>query len=163
MFLYNYGLFSLQESFSQSPNGVISTPPKSGCTADERAKRYNPPLDVAGRVGFVAFASVSVAADPAFFCNSLAALLAGSFYHTVCLDNLTDAFGGVACNMASSLAGCLRSVGYDMPHVCDVIPILDVDNIVGALTAQLQDMGNGALYCPRVAPTRGAVTCNYEQ
>ena len=29
------------------------------------------------------------------FWNSLAALPAGSFYHTVCLDNLTDAFGGV--------------------------------------------------------------------
>ena len=88
--------------------------------------------------------------------NSLAALPAGSFYHTVCLDNLTDAFGGGACNMASSLAGCLHSVGYDMLRVCDVIPILNVDNIsiVGVLTTQLQDMGNGALYCPRVAPTR---------
>ena len=28
------------------------------------------------------------------FWNSLAALPAGSFYHTVCLDNLTDAFRG---------------------------------------------------------------------
>ena len=64
-------------------------------------------------------------------------------------------------HLASSLAGCLRSVGYDMPRVCDVIPVLD--NVVGFFTTQLQDMGNGALYCPRVAPTRGAVTCNYEQ
>ena len=97
------------------------------------------------------------------FWNSLAALPAGSFYHTVCLDNLTDAFGGGACNMASSLAGCLRSVGYDMPRVCDVIPILDVDNIIEVLTTQLQDLGDGALYCPRVAPTRGVVSCTYEQ
>ena len=97
------------------------------------------------------------------FWDSLAALPAGSFYHTVCLDNLTDAFGGGACNMASSLAGCLNSVGYDMPRVCDVIPILDVDNIIEVLTTQLQDLGNGALYCPRVAPTRGVVSCTYEQ
>ena len=47
------------------------------------------------------------------FWNSLAALPAGSIYHTVCLDNLTDAFGGGACNMASSLAGCLNSVGCE--------------------------------------------------
>ena len=34
--------------------------------------------------------------------NSLAAFPIGSFYHTVCLDNLTDAFQeGGACNMAS--------------------------------------------------------------
>ena len=91
------------------------------------------------------------------FWNSLAALPAGSFYHTVCLDNLTDAFGRGACNMASSLAGCLHSVGYDMSRVCDVIPILDVDNIIEVLTTQLQDLGNGALYCPRVAPTRGVL------
>ena len=40
------------------------------------------------------------------FWNSLAALPAGSFYHTVCLDNLDNAFGGgggVTCNMASSI------------------------------------------------------------
>ena len=97
------------------------------------------------------------------FWNSLAALPAGSFYHTVCLDNLIDAFGGGACNMASSLAGCLHSVGYDMPRVCDVIPILDVDNIIEVLTTQLQDLGNGAIYCPRVAPTRGVVSCTYGQ
>ena len=38
------------------------------------------------------------------FWNSLAVLPAGSLYHTVCLDNLADAFQGGACNMASSLA-----------------------------------------------------------
>ena len=50
-----------------------------------------------------------------------------------------------------------------MPRVCDVIPILDVDNTVGALTAQLQDTGSGDLYCPRLAPTRGVVSCTYGQ
>ena len=50
-----------------------------------------------------------------------------------------------------------------MPRVHDVIPMLDVDNIVGGLTEQLQGMGSGALYCPRVAPTRGVVSCTYEQ
>ena len=97
------------------------------------------------------------------FWNSLAALPVGSLYHMVCLDNLTDAFGGSACNMASSLAACLHSVGSDMSRICDVVPILDVDSIVGALTAQLQNMGSGGLYCPRMAPTRGVVSCTYEQ
>ena len=54
--------------------------------------------------------------------------------------------------VASSIAGYLHSVGYDMPRVCDVMPLLDVDSTVGALTAQLQDVGSGALYCPRAAP-----------
>ena len=97
------------------------------------------------------------------FWNGLAALPVGSFYHTVCLDNLTDAFQGGACNMASSVAGCLSSVGYDMPRVFDVIPLLEIDSIVEALTVQLQDMGSAALYCPREAPTRGVVSCTYEQ
>ena len=35
------------------------------------------------------------------FWNSLAVLPVGSLYHTVCLDSLTDAFQGGACNMAS--------------------------------------------------------------
>ena len=35
-----------------------------------------------------------------------------------------------------SVAGCLHSVGYYMPRVCNVMPMLDV--IVKALTAQLQ-------------------------
>ena len=97
------------------------------------------------------------------FWNGLAALPVGSFYHTVCLDNLTDAFQGGACNMASSVAGCLSSVGYDMPRVFDVIPLLEIDSIVEALTVQLQDVGSAALYCPREAPTRGVVSCTYEQ
>ncbi len=97
------------------------------------------------------------------FWNGLAALPVGSFYHTVCLDNLTDAFQGGACNMASSVASCLGSVGYDMPRVFDVIPLLEIDSIVEALTVQLQDMGSAALYCPRKAPTRGVVSCTYEQ
>ncbi len=97
------------------------------------------------------------------FWNSLAALPVGSFYHAVCLDDLTDAFQGVACNMASSVAGCLHSVGYDMPCVFDVKPVPDVGSIVEALTVQLQDMGSAALYCPRAAPTRGVVPCTYEQ
>ena len=95
--------------------------------------------------------------------NSLAALPVGSLYHTACLDNLTDAFQGGTCNMASSVAGCLRSLGYDMPRIFDVMPLLDIDSIVEALTVQLQDMGSAALYCPRAAPTRGVVFCTYEQ
>ncbi len=72
-------------------------------------------------------------------------------------------FRGGACNMASSVASCLGSVGYDMPRVFDVIPLLEIDSIVEALSVQLQDMGSAALYCPREAPTRGVVSCTYEQ
>ena len=32
-----------------------------------------------------------------------------------------------------------------------------------ALTVQLQDVGSAALYCPHEAPTRGVVSCTYEQ
>ncbi len=41
--------------------------------------------------------------------------------------------------------------------------MLYIDGIVEALTVQLQDMGSAALYCPRAAPTRGVVSCTYEQ
>ena len=97
------------------------------------------------------------------FWNSLAGLPIGSLYHTVCLDNLTDAFQGGACNMASSLAACLHSVGFEMPRVHDVVPLLDVDGVVEALTERLQSTGTGSLYCPRAAPTQGVVSCTYEQ
>ena len=50
-----------------------------------------------------------------------------------------------------------------MLHVHNMIPILDVDNIVGVLITQLQDMGNGALYRPRMALSRGVVSCTYQQ
>ena len=41
--------------------------------------------------------------------------------------------------MANSLAACLHSVGFEMPHVHDVVPLLglDVDGVVEALTARL--------------------------
>lgn len=51
------------------------------------------------------------------------------------------------------LCGGLRSVGYNMPCVFDVMPLLDIDSTAEALTVQLQDMGSAALYCPRAAPT----------
>ncbi len=97
------------------------------------------------------------------FWNSLAALPAGSFYRTICLDILANAFRGGACNMASSLVACLHSMNYDMPRVCDVMPLLDVGNVVEALTAHLQVTCRGTLRCPRAAPTRGFVSCTYEQ
>ena len=61
------------------------------------------------------------------------------------------------------IVGCLHSVGDAMPRVCDVMPLLDVDSILGALTEQLQDVGGGALYCLCAAPTQGIVSCTYEQ
>ena len=97
------------------------------------------------------------------FWNSLAVLPVGSLYHTVCLDSLTDAFQGGSCNMASSLAACLRSVGFEMPCVHDVVPLLDVDGVVEALTGHLQGTGSGSLYCRCAALTQGVVSCTYEQ
>ena len=55
--------------------------------------------------------------------------------------------------IGSSLAACLHSVGFEMPRVHDVVPLLDVDGVVEALTAHLQSTGSGSLYCPRAAPT----------
>ncbi len=46
--------------------------------------------------------------------------------------------------MASSVASCSSSMGYDMPRVFDVMPLLGVDGVVGALTVQLQDVGRAA-------------------
>ena len=52
-------------------------------------------------------------------------------YHTVCLDDLTDAFEGGTCYMASSLAACLYSVGLETRRdtVHDVVPLLGVDGL----------------------------------
>ena len=65
--------------------------------------------------------------------------------------------------MASSLAACLRSVVFEMPRVHNVVPLLDVDNDVEALTGHLQGTGSDSLYCPHAAPTRGVVSCTYKQ
>ena len=95
--------------------------------------------------------------------NSLAGLPVGSLYQNVCLDNLTDAFQEGACSTADSLAACLHSVGFEMPRVHDVVPLLDVDGVVEALTARWQSTGSGTLYCPRAAPAQGVVSCTYKQ
>ena len=66
--------------------------------------------------------------------------------------------------MAGSLATCLHSVGFEMPHVSDVVPLLDVDGVVEAVTARLQCPGPGGMYnnCPRASPTQGVVSCTYD-
>ena len=74
------------------------------------------------------------------------------------MDNLADAFQRA---MASSLAVCLHSVGFEMPRMHDVV--FDVDGVVEALTASLQSTGSDSLHCPQAAPTRGVVSCTYEQ
>ena len=53
--------------------------------------------------------------------------------------------------------------GLRMPRVHDVVPLLNVDGVVKALTALLQRTGSGGLHCPRAAPTQGVVSCTYEQ
>ena len=84
-------------------------------------------------------------------------------FHMPCLDSLTDAFQAGACNMASSLAACLHSMGFEMPRVHDVVPLVDVNAVVEALTERLHSTGSGNLYCLRAAPTQGVVSCTYEQ
>ena len=61
------------------------------------------------------------------------------------------------------MLACLHSVGFEMPRMHDVVPLLDVDGVVEALTAHLQSTGSGNLHCPRAAPTQGVVSCTYEQ
>ena len=77
------------------------------------------------------------------------------------LNNLKDASQGGLRNMATSLAACLRSVSFEIPHVHDAVPLLDVDGDVKA--ARLQGTGSGSLYCPRAVPTQGVVSCTNEQ
>ena len=61
--------------------------------------------------------------------------------------------------MASSLAACLQSVWFDMLRLHDVVPLLDVDGVVEALTTRLQSTGSGSLYWARAVPIHGVVSC----
>ena len=45
----------------------------------------------------------------------------------------------------------------------DVVPPLDIDGVVEALTARLQGTGSGSLYCPRAALTQSVTLCTNEQ
>lgn len=63
-------------------------------------------------------------------------------------------WGVLAILLALWRVACIRWGA--MPRV---IPNMDVNNTVG----ELQDVGNGVLYVPRVSPTRGVVACTYEQ
>ena len=40
-----------------------------------------------------------------------------------------------------------------------MVPLLDVDGAVEALTARLLGTNSASLYCPRAAPTQGVVSC----
>ena len=48
-------------------------------------------------------------------------------------------------------------LGFEMPCVHDVVPLLDADSAAEALTERLQSTGSDSLYCPRAAPTQGVV------
>ena len=53
-------------------------------------------------------------------------------------------------------------VGFEILRIHDVVPLLDVDGFIEALTARLQGTGSGHLCCPCAAPTQGVVSCTYE-
>ena len=97
------------------------------------------------------------------FWNNIHAMPAGSFFHTVLLDNLHDAFHGGACNFSSSVAFSLRSVGVSMPHDSDRVPVLDVPAVVDALKAHLRGPAPTVSCCPRQARSSGIVQYTYDQ
>ena len=79
------------------------------------------------------------------------------------LDNIHDAFhvGRGVKNFSSSIATCLQSVGYSMPHDSDVVPIMEVAAVIAALREHLRGTHSHALHCPRAAPSAGVVSCTY--
>lgn len=63
-------------------------------------------------------------------------------------------FKGCLQYMASSLAAGLHSIGVDIAHVCDVVPLLDVVGVMEALTASSHATGSGgACFCSCRIPT----------
>ena len=91
-------------------------------------------------------------------CSASAAL-----HPMLLLLNLADAFQGGACNMASSLAACLHSVGFEMPRVHDVVSLLDVDGAVEALTAHCAKHRVWQSVLSSCSPHPGDSSCSYEQ
>ena len=55
--------------------------------------------------------------------------------------------------MASSLTACLHSVGFEIPRVHDVVPLLDVDGVVEALVSLKRDRYKHTLYLQDHAPS----------
>ena len=96
------------------------------------------------------------------FCNDIAALPVGSFFHTVLLDSCYDAFHHDAFNFTSSVAACSHRDGVSMPRDTDRVPMLDISAVIDALKADLQGLCPSTLSCPRQAPTCGLVRCTYD-
>ena len=86
------------------------------------------------------------------FRNNIAALPVGSFFHTVLLDSLNDAFHHGAFDFTSSVAACLHRVGVSMPRDTDRVPMLDISAVNDALKAVLRGLGASTVFCPRQAP-----------
>ena len=59
----------------------------------------------------------------------------GSFFHSVLLDNLYNAFYHGAFSFTSSVAACLHRVGVSMPRDTDKVPMLDISAVIHALKA----------------------------
>ena len=97
------------------------------------------------------------------FWNNIAALPVGSFFHTVLLDILYDAFHHGAFNFTSSMAACLHWVGVSMPCDTDRVPMLDISVVIDALKADLRGLGASTVSCPRQAPSCGVVQCTYDR
>ena len=67
------------------------------------------------------------------FWNKLALASHDTFYKTVLLDNLQDAMRFKVPNFSRSFTAALRHLGIDVPARWDVLPALDVDDIIVAL------------------------------
>ena len=102
---------------------------------------------VTRRVGGFASTSLLVASNLRFW-NNIAVVPVGSFFHTVLLDSLYDAFHHSAFNFTSSVAACLHRVGVSMPRDTDRVHMLDISAAIDALKADLQGLGASTVSCP---------------
>ena len=69
--------------------------------------------------------------------KNVAALPVGSFFHTILLDRLYDAFHHGTFYFTSSVAACLHHIGVSMPRDTDRVPMLDTSAVIDALNADL--------------------------
>ncbi len=79
----------------------------------------------------------------------------------ILLDNLHDAFQCGVHNFCSSIFQSLATVGHCMPRASDVASAHDVPVLIALLERHLQGTHDFDLYCPRVAPSVGVVSCTY--
>jgi len=66
-------------------------------------------------------------------------------------------------NFCSSIFQSLATVGLCMPRASGVASAHDLPVVIALLQRHLQGIHGFDLYCPRVAPSVGVVSCTYHQ